>query len=50
MRDKIYKIKNNLGYSPITDLFTRNIVDTVNYISVNPNNTSDYTLTWKLSF
>jgi hypothetical protein len=33
-------------YNPTTDLATRNIVDTVNYISVSPNNTNDYTLIW----
>jgi hypothetical protein len=36
------------SYSPTTDLITRNIVDTLNYISVSPNNVSSYTLTWIL--
>ena len=35
------------SYSPITDLSTRNIVNATNYISISPNNISDYTLTWK---
>ena len=36
----------NPSYSPTTDLVTRNIIDTMNYISVIPNNTSIYTLIW----
>lgn len=36
------------SYSPTTDLPTRNIIDTINYISVSPNNTNNYTLTWNL--
>jgi hypothetical protein len=35
-------------YSPTTDIITRNIVDTINYISVSPNTVSSYTLTWIL--
>jgi hypothetical protein len=40
----------NPTYSPTTDLVTRNIVDTINYISVNPNNsnTSNYVLSWTI--
>jgi hypothetical protein len=38
----------NPSYNPTTDLPTRNIVDTINYISVNPNFTGDRTLTWKI--
>jgi hypothetical protein len=34
------------SYSPTTDIITRNIVDTINYISVTPNTVSSYTLTW----
>jgi len=37
----------NPSYSPTTDLITRNIVDTVNYISLVPNNTN-FVLTWNL--
>jgi len=36
------------SYSPTTDIITRNIVDTINYISVSPNTVSSYTLTWIL--
>lgn len=36
----------NPSYSPITDLSSRNIIDTINYISVSPNNSTNYTLTW----
>jgi hypothetical protein len=36
------------SYSPTTDIITRNIVDTINYISVSPNTVSSYTLTWNL--
>jgi hypothetical protein len=35
-------------YSPTTDIITRNIVDTINYIAVSPNTVSSYTLTWIL--
>jgi len=35
-------------YNPTTDLATRNIVDTPNYISVSPNTMNSYTLTWNL--
>ena len=38
----------NPSYAPITDLPTRNIIDSINYISVSPNNTTNYTLTWEL--
>ena len=38
----------NPSYSPTTDLITRNIVDTVNYISVSPNNVANYTVTWTI--
>jgi hypothetical protein len=38
----------NPSYIPTTDLATRNIIDSINYISVSPNNTTDYTLTWIL--
>ncbi len=36
------------SYNPTTDLPTRNIIDTVNYISVSPNNINNYVLTWTL--
>ena len=36
------------SYSPTTDIITRNIVDTINYISITPNTVSSYTLTWIL--
>lgn len=36
-------------YNPITDLPTRNIIDTINYISVSPNTMPTYTLTWILN-
>ncbi len=36
------------SYSPTTDIITRNIVDTINYISVIPNTVISYTLTWIL--
>jgi hypothetical protein len=35
-------------YSPITDLATRNIIDTINYISIDPNNSPSYMLTWTI--
>ena len=38
----------NPSYVPTTDLPTRNIIDSINYISVSPNNTTNYTLTWEL--
>ena len=38
------------SYSPTTDLATRNIIDTENYISINSSNGGDYTLIWQLSF
>lgn len=38
----------NPSYLPTTDLITRNIVDTKNYISVSPNNVTDYTLILEL--
>jgi hypothetical protein len=38
----------NPSYAPTTDLPTRNIVDTVNYISVSPNFSGNNTLTWKI--
>jgi hypothetical protein len=38
----------NPSYSPTTDLMTRNIINTVNYISISPNTASNFTLTWLL--
>ena len=38
----------NPSYSPVTDLSSRNIIDTINYISISPNNTSNYTLSWTI--
>lgn len=38
----------NPSYTPTTDIATRNIIDSINYISVSPNNTTNYTLTWEL--
>lgn len=40
----------NPTYSPTTDLITRNIVDTINYISISPNNLNsfNYTITWTI--
>jgi len=35
------------SYNPITDLPTRNIIDTINYISVNPKS-NNYILVWTL--
>jgi len=36
------------SYTPTTDLATRNIIDSINYIAVSPNNANSYTLTWIL--
>ena len=38
----------NPSYTPTTDILTRNIIDSINYISVSPNNVSNYTLIWEL--
>ena len=38
----------NPSYIPTTDLVTRNIIDSINYISVSPNSSSKYTLIWEL--
>lgn len=36
------------SYNPTTDIATRNIIDTINYISVTPNNSNNYKLIFKL--
>jgi hypothetical protein len=38
----------NPSYAPTTDILTRNIIDSINYISISPNITTIYTLIWKL--
>ena len=38
----------NPSYMITTDILTRNIIDSTNYISISPNITTIYTLIWKL--
>jgi len=38
----------NPSYMITTDIQTRNIIDSINYISISPNITTIYTLIWKL--
>jgi len=43
-----YFILVNPSYTPTTDILTRNIIDSSNYISISPNINTTYTLIWKL--